>query len=815
MGKTALAREAAAWWLRKGRFDSAVFCSFEQKVEADRVVQLIGKALEGESFSSRLAEDQWATAVRLFHQRKVLLVWDNFESTLPIFQNGQPPSTDKETTDAVESPLEFGAEERGRLQRLYRELTDGSPEGRLLVTCRPANTNLPAIKELALEGLARPDSLHLLAAVTGLKNIATDRPGCDRTEIDALLDALDDHPLSIQLVAPHLEKMTPARIRSEFGTLLSRFADENVDEPRNRSLLASMEFSKTRLSEAAQKVLPYLAWFKGGGFKQFLLDFAELEAGTWEPIRSELVATALVSVDEDIQISDPPYLRFHPTLRYAATTEQVPDREAAERRFIGVYRSVAGAANQALRGNQPANGMALLAREEANLRIAIDRAFRRGDRQEGGNMADTLRIYLESAGRLRERDALVAWVRGQLSEGGELDGVTSGSIRQHAWSLLTQGHAAEAIQMVKTLITRLETEDLAGGADPTFQLAVSQAYLGRIYYTSGHNNLALAPLQMAITRFEQLGHDARDNVSATLGSLANAYSSLGQLDRALEVAERGLAIRQELGNQREIATGLGRTAQILMAQQRYSEADARYTEAFEAAEAAGDLGVQGSLLQHQGSLQDEMGNLDRSIELYKEAITLFQRATNRGAEMRTCNQLATAERALGHLDAAEAWYARSRELAKQLNDKPQLAVVAQNTGILYQTQAENEGDPVKQAVLLSRAVDSVEESLDIKLDMENQLAAAASYGQLGILQRMLGNLGLAEENARMSLGIYESLDLPNVSLNYRDLAEIARQRGDQEAAAQWQAKYEAKEAELERLRRGQDPDSEAGEEAEQ
>ncbi|HIM80587.1 MAG TPA: hypothetical protein EYM54_10860 [Dehalococcoidia bacterium] len=74
MGKTALAREAAAWWLRKGRFDSAVFCSFEQKVEADRVVQLIGKALEGESFSSRLAEDQWATAVRLFHQRKVLLV---------------------------------------------------------------------------------------------------------------------------------------------------------------------------------------------------------------------------------------------------------------------------------------------------------------------------------------------------------------------------------------------------------------------------------------------------------------------------------------------------------------------------------------------------------------------------------------------------------------------------------------------------------------------------------------------------------------------------------------------------------------------
>ena len=143
MGKTALAREAAAWWLRTKRFDSAVFCSFEQKAGSDQVVQLIGKALEGESFSSRLADDQWATAVSLFHQRRVLVVWDNFESTLPIFQDGQTATDEEETPETSNSPLEFGTEERDRLRRLYRELTDGSPRGRLLVTCRPANTNLP------------------------------------------------------------------------------------------------------------------------------------------------------------------------------------------------------------------------------------------------------------------------------------------------------------------------------------------------------------------------------------------------------------------------------------------------------------------------------------------------------------------------------------------------------------------------------------------------------------------------------------------------------------------------------------------------
>jgi len=63
MGKTALAREAAYWWLRTRHFETAVFCSFETKAGAERVVQLIGGALEGEDFSNRLADAQWEAAV--------------------------------------------------------------------------------------------------------------------------------------------------------------------------------------------------------------------------------------------------------------------------------------------------------------------------------------------------------------------------------------------------------------------------------------------------------------------------------------------------------------------------------------------------------------------------------------------------------------------------------------------------------------------------------------------------------------------------------------------------------------------------------
>jgi len=800
MGKTALAREAASWWRRTGRFDVAVFCSFEQKAGAERVVQLLGQALAGDDFSALSAEEQWATAVDLFHKNRVLLVWDNFESTLPMYQVGEESTLPEGGQDA--GPLTFDDEARSRLHRLYGELTEGKPLGRLLVTCRPQETGLPGLKEYPLTGLARPDSLHLLAAILDQKSISTERAGYEREDIDALLAALDDHPLSIELVAPHLKTLTPQTIRQEFDQLLARFADGSAFEGRNRSLLASLTFSSRRLSQAAQDVLPYLAWFAGGAFELSILNFTGLDPEVWAAIRTELLATALVKVEALPGFTNP-YLRFHPTLPYAARAEAVSDPAAAEERFIAVYLSVMAAAREALMGSQPAAGMALVAGEEASLRSAIRRAFGRGDHHEAWQMADTLGIYLERAGRLREQDSLVAWVKDQLPEATGLTVAACGVIQDHAWRLFTQGQAAEAIQEVQSLLARLEREGLADGAEPASQIAMSYGYLGRIYYHAGRADLALDPLQKAVALFEQLGDPQRGNFAAALGDLANAYSALGRFDEALKVSERALAISRDMGHHRSNAALLGQSAAILMGQQRYAEADARYEEALQAARTAGDLELQGSLLQHQGALQSNIGNQNRAVELYKQAITLFQQANNPGSEMRTCDLLGSAERQRGHLDAAEGWYARSRELALQLNDQYHQAIVAQNLGILYQIRAEQVPDDATRTALLRQAVASVEESLAIKLQQQGQIGAAMSYFQLGVLHQMLQELEQAEKYMLQALQIYESLDLPDVYKAYYNLADIARERGDAETAAKWQAKHDAKLAEVQRLRRGE------------
>jgi|GEM_PF-6715955 len=65
------------------------------------------RLLEGDDFSARSGEDQWRTAVALFHRHKVLLVWDNFESTLPAFQVGEETEPAVETSRRNVSILDY------------------------------------------------------------------------------------------------------------------------------------------------------------------------------------------------------------------------------------------------------------------------------------------------------------------------------------------------------------------------------------------------------------------------------------------------------------------------------------------------------------------------------------------------------------------------------------------------------------------------------------------------------------------------------------------------------------------------------------
>lgn len=499
MGKTTLASEAAHWWTRTGLFpDGACFLSFEQPASAERVIQVLGAYLDGNDFNARPAADQRRRAKELFQDKRVLMVWDNFESVLPAFQSGQ-------------GAMLYPDDERSRLLELFSDWTGPTGgQGRLLITCRPEDAGLPGACKHELRGLARPDSLWLLVRVLETAGVNVDDPRLGRDRLNRLIDMLADHPLSIELVGPHLKDLRPEQISADFGGLLAEFT-RGAGVERDESLLASLAFSTRRLSDAAQAALPWLGLFSAGVFEQLLLDVSGLEPQQWEGVRAELEATALVRVERDLQMNQRPYLRFHPTLASAVsglplTTARSPEdgAESARRpgeevrtRFVRVYVAVMRAVDRALGGSNPRGGIDVLAREEANFRTAVRWAVEDREYAVASALGDTFGKYLGWSGRLRQRDAWVTWLAGEVRRGGFSQAVAERE-RDEAWTLFTQGQSEEAIRRLEALLQRLSATT---EFDPAFQLAATQSMLGRVLHFSGLSTRAIPVLEDAVAQW--------------------------------------------------------------------------------------------------------------------------------------------------------------------------------------------------------------------------------------------------------------------------------------------------------------------------
>jgi CHAT domain len=279
MGKTSLAREAAFWGSRTGLFpDGACFVSFEQAGGAERAVQVIGAYFEGAAFEKRPAEEQHRRARELFQTKRVLVVWDNFESVLPTFQEKEamPLYPDEEQAEIFELFCSWTEEKKGL--------------GRLLITCRPEETGLGTVCKVELGGLARADALSLLYGVMQKARVTrTSEPEA----LVGLLKAVDYHPLSIELVGPHLKDMGPEEIIADFQGLLDEFKGE-ADVERNRSLKASLGFSLMRLSKGAREAVQWLGLFRGGMFELVLLLVSKIN----RPLSSQDTTVSVFEIRE-------------------------------------------------------------------------------------------------------------------------------------------------------------------------------------------------------------------------------------------------------------------------------------------------------------------------------------------------------------------------------------------------------------------------------------------------------------------------------------------------------------------------------------
>jgi tetratricopeptide (TPR) repeat protein len=297
-----------------------------------------------------------------------------------------------------------------------------------------------------------------------------------------------------------------------------------------------------------------------------------------------------------------------------------------------------------------------------------------------------------------------------------------------------------------------------------------------------------------------------ENLSVSLNDLAGALRHAGRLDEALSMAERGLDIGRALGHEWKDGAKLGQVALILMDQGRYQEAAACYDQALEVAQRIGDQELERKVLQDQGALAHFMKQDDRAIDLYKQALRRFQDGNDYRGVMSICNLLGTVEQSVGRLLEARAWYERSRETAQRLGDTEGICNAVHNTGtvcFMEGQESRHRGDETIARQRFAEAERFLQQCLRMWIDLQNKPGEAAVRSALSQVYHLMGELEKAEAHAHQAREIDEGLGLiRQLRIDYYNLAQIARARGDEAQAAQWDAKENEVEMDMDRRARG-------------
>ena len=745
-GKTALSTQAGVWLTRTGLFRQALFLSVEQGGGLELALAEFGHGLLGQDFNIHDGEPVAAIAEALA-RTPTLLVLDNFESILPGGDVALPPTDLTALLDAAAAWASQG-------------------ESRLLITTRDTSFGHDAYApgrgcvHIPLAGLAGEEALELAGQI--LEDRSIPRPG--RASLQELLSALGGHPLSLQLVLPHLAdpaiRGDVAALIAEFEALLPGFVEGQAAE-RNTSLKVSLDFSLRRLGAETRALLPSLGVFQGGAM-EFMISGAagqsvlpEMDEALWRAVRAELSQTSLLTA-EDIPGVNHPFIKFHPTLApYLAAQLEPEQRAALDERFRQAYHQLAGFLYHNDNQN-PIQSRAMAVRELPNLRRALHLHRAAGDLDAAVELADRIAKFLGNFGRWRERDVMMAQVAEGMTRrqddrmtGGAGEGLTKAEFTlasRQGETLLGQGRAAEAEAIFRALLARMEGGMAYGGTEAGYHRAITLARLGRSLADQGQAGAAEGVYRQALDALA--GLEQTDSVRRQTGAahtdLADVLAAQGRYAEARTEYEKALRMIQDIGDDRSVAAVQGQLGALALREGDRDEARRRYRQALESFRGLGEERSEAIIWHQLGMVAQEDRAWDEAEGYYRESLAIKERIGDKALAATTCNQLATVAQLAGRPAQAERWFRRTLEYAELLPDRG--ARVYNNLANLLLTAYESADGP------------------------RPDLVAAEGY-------------------ALKAVAILEQLDLSAEPWKiYNILAQIAEAKGDEAGARVWRRK---------------------------
>jgi predicted ATPase len=494
------------------------------------------------------------------------------------------------------------------LSPLLAELATCAPQCRFLLTSRE---RLGAGEEEVIElgALAVDDAARLFVAraeSAGAPKIHV------RSDVEALVVALDGLPLAIELAASRARLLSPAEILSRLSRRLDLLSGGGATKSRHRALRAAIDGSWEALPETLQAALAQASCFAGG----FAVTSAEavIDLGEGESVLDALSALrdrALLSREGESS-------RFHllASIRaYAAERlDERGDRAAVHARHAAHYLSLAERHAESIAARGDADARAALLIEQDNVaRVLGDPRTSDVDVVRGTLALETVMAThgpfdglldrLDDAVRRSEKADVPPRLRARaLLARGNTHGI--------------QGHTAESVADLDACLSlSRDLGDLALEGEALMMLTVRYRQQSRIAeaWQCGQRSLTL------------LGAHGRPSIKGGIWAFVGRFAAeeLGDLGLARELDERACALFRDLGDRWSEGLALGNLAQLDHVEGRIESAKWYFAETLSAFREVGDRRYEGAYLAALANLLHETGDLDGARARYDEACVVL------------------------------------------------------------------------------------------------------------------------------------------------------------------------------------------------
>ena len=544
------------------------------------------------------------------------------------------------------------------------ELLAAAPQVKLLVTSQePLRLREEWLLDLA--GLAAPEQdLEVWDAAAGYSAVnlflqiarrllpAYQPAPADLRAICQVCRTLRGMPLGIELAAVWIRQYAPAQMAAAIAAGLDFLTTNLRNAPeRHRSLRAAFDYSWRLLAPASQTVFAQLAVFHGG----FDLDAASAVAGA---SGQDLAALA----EKSLLTRAPGRYDMHPMLaRFAA--EQLagdpPALQAAQARHAAHYLAfLAGQGD----GEEPAQRQAILA-ELPNIRAAWQWAAATRSVHLLLPAAVTLHNFYSAQSWFREGIDAFTFALAQLPSAPEdalLAETRCNLLARQARMHIHIGELEEARRALDAA-----HDHLRGMADPA-PLATILGYMAITAYYAGEIEQAIDLARRGLALDEAAGD--LNGVGFAHNFLGSCYKARGDYAAAADHFIRSVAVYAALGDDLGRAMTLNNLGNLAQAQGDFAAARDHYLTCSRIFQTHNHTHGAATTLANAGRLARKLGNLAEATALLQESLALKREMQDsRGAAVALIGladvAASTADRA-----AAAAHLAEGLRLAQQVGE---------------------------------------------------------------------------------------------------------------------------------------------------